>query len=179
MILEQELADIIALCRTGNRKAQEQLYRQLYGFAMAIAMRYSRDAHDAADIMSHAFVKVFRSIQSYDPSKGSFHAWLKKIITNEALDHIKQRSRFSNVELEKAEEPHVDNVIIEKMDAEGLMLLIKQLPPATHAVFVLYVVDGYTHQQIAAQLQISEGTSKWHLSEARKILQQKLSNYKQ
>jgi RNA polymerase sigma factor (sigma-70 family) len=178
VILEQELADIIALCRNGNRKAQEQLYRQLYGFAMAIAMRYSRDELDAGDIMSHAFVKVFRSIQSYDPAKGSFHAWLKRIIINEALDHIKQRSRFSNEELEKADEPYVDNTVTEKMDAAGLMLQIKQLPPATHAVFVLYVVDGYTHAQIAGQLQISEGTSKWHLSEARKILQQKLSNYK-
>jgi RNA polymerase sigma factor (sigma-70 family) len=150
----------------------------LYGFAMAIAMRYSRDEQDAADIMSHAFVKVFRSLHSFDATKGNVHGWVKKIVINEALDHIKQRSRFSSKELAEAEEPHIDNTAIDKMDADGLMLLIKQLPPATHAVFVLYVVDGYTHQQIAARLNISDGTSKWHLSEARKILQQKLSNYK-
>lgn len=145
---------------------------------MAIAMRYSRDEQDAADIMSHAFVKVFRSLHSFDATKGNVHGWVKKIIINEALDQIKQRSRFSSKELAEAEEPYIDNTAIDKMDADGLMLLIKQLPPATHAVFVLYVVDGYTHQQIAERLNISDGTSKWHLSEARKILQQKLSNYK-
>ena len=177
-LLEQDLTIIITDCLKGNRKAQEQLYRQLYGFAMSIAMRYSRDEQDAADIMSHAFVKMFRSLQSFDAGKGNFHGWVKKIIINEALDHIKQRSRFSSQELAEAEEPQVANTVIEKMDADGLMLLIKQLPPATHAVFVLYVVDGYTHQQIAERLNISDGTSKWHLSEARKILQQKLSNYK-
>jgi RNA polymerase sigma factor (sigma-70 family) len=141
---------------------------------MTIAMRYARDEHDAADIMSHAFVKMFRSLSSFDAAKGSLHAWVKKIIINEALDHIKQRSRFSHQELTEAEEPYINNEVIEKTDAVEILQLIKQLPPATHAVFVLYAVDGYAHKEIAAQLKISEGTSKWHLSEARKLLQKKL-----
>ncbi|UPK72933.1 RNA polymerase sigma factor [Chitinophaga filiformis] len=165
-------------CRNGNRKAQEQLYRQLYGFAMAIAMRYAVDEHEAADILTHAFVKMFRSIQSFDVTKGNFHGWLKKIVINESLDHIKQRSRFSSVELETVEEPSVNNSVIEKTDAAAILALVRQLPPATHAVFVLYAIDGYTHREIAEQLNISEGTSKWHLSEARKILQQKLTAIK-
>jgi DNA-directed RNA polymerase specialized sigma24 family protein len=127
----------------------------VYGFAMAIALKYSRDNTDAKDILSHSFVKVFKSITSFDAAKGSFHAWLKKIIFNEAIDHIKQRSRFSNVEFEKAEEPHIEST-----------------------VFVMYVVNGYPHKEIAEKLKISEGTSKWHLSEARKLLQQKLINLK-
>lgn len=143
---------------------------------MTIAMRYAADTQDAADILSHAFVKMFRSIQSFDGSKGSFHAWLKKIVINEALDHIKQRSRFSSQELDTADEPYINNATIEKTDAAEIMQFIRQLPPATHAVFVLYAIDGYTHKEIAAQLNISEGTSKWHLSEARKNLQQKLAN---
>ena len=155
--------------------AQEQLYRQLYGFAMTIAMRYAIDEHEAADIIGHAFVKMFRSINSFDPEKGNFHGWFKKIIINGSLDHIKQRSRFGSLELAVAEEPFVNNSIIEKIDAAGILQLVRQLPPATHAVFVLYAIDGYTHREIAAQLNISEGTSKWHLSEARKLLQQKIS----
>jgi RNA polymerase sigma factor (sigma-70 family) len=150
----------------------------VYGFAMAIALKYSRDNTDAKDILSHSFVKVFKSITSFDAAKGSFHAWLKKIIFNEAIDHIKQRSRFSNVEFEKAEEPHIESTVIEKMDEAEVMALVQQLPPATHAVFVMYVVDGYPHKEIAEKLKISEGTSKWHLSEARKLLQQKLINLK-
>jgi RNA polymerase sigma factor (sigma-70 family) len=171
----QELHSIINDCRNGIRKAQELLYRQHYAFAMAIAMRYAADSQEAGDILSHAFVKMFRSIHSFDETKGSFHAWLKKIIINEALDHIKQRSRFSHRELETADEPFINNAVIEKTDAAEIIQLIRQLPPATHAVFVLFAIDGYSHKEIAAQLNISEGTSKWHLSEARKNLQQKLS----
>jgi RNA polymerase sigma-70 factor (ECF subfamily) len=147
----------------------------MYPFAMRIAMPYSRDELDAADILSHAFVKVFKSIASFDASKGSFHSWLKRIIINESLDHIKQRSRFSSKELEEADEPYISNSIIEKTDAEEIMQMVKQLPPATHAVFILFAIEGYGHKEIAIQLGISEGTSKWHLSEARKNLQQKLS----
>ncbi len=142
---------------------------------MAIAMRYAADEHEAGDILGHAFVKMFRSINSYNETKGNFHGWLKKIVINEALDHIKLRSRFTSLELDMAEEPFVNNSIIEKTDAAAILQLVRQLPPATHAVFVLYAIDGYAHKEIAAQLNISEGTSKWHLSEARKILQQKIT----
>jgi len=145
---------------------------------MAIAMRYAADEHEAADILGQAFVKMFRSIHSFDVTKGNFHGWLKKIIINEALDQIKQRSRFTSLELDTAEEPFVNNSIIEKTDAAAILQLVRQLPPATHAVFVLYAIDGYTHKEIATQLNISEGTSKWHLSEARKILQQKITAIK-
>lgn len=169
---------MVSDCIHGNRKAQERLFRQLYPFAMSIAMRYSRDEHDAADILSHAFINVFKSIASFNIQKGSLHAWVKRIIINEALDHIKQRSRFSSQELKEAVDPGISNSIIEKTDAEEIMQTIKQLPPATHAVFTLFAIEGYGHKEIAQQLGISEGTSKWHLSEARKILQQKLSVYK-
>jgi len=173
--LEQDLTNIILDCRKGSRKAQEQLYRQLYGFAMTIALRYAIDEHEAADILGHAFVKMFRSIHSYDKTKGNFHGWLKRIVINESLDHIRQRSQFSNLEPDTAEEPYVNNSIIERTDAAAILALIRQLPRATHAVFVLYAIDGFTHKEIAAQLNISEGTSKWHLSEARRILQQKIN----
>ena len=133
-------------------------------------MQYSRDEQDAGDIMSHAFVKLFKSIASFDVTKGNFHGWVKRIIINEALDHIKQRNRFTTQELDKAEEPYINNTTIEKTDAAEIMQFIKQLPPATHAVFVLYAIEGYTHKEISIQLGISEGTSKWHLSEARKYL---------
>ncbi|MBS0028335.1 RNA polymerase sigma factor [Chitinophaga sp. 22321] len=176
--MEQDLSNIIIECRNGNRKAQEQLYRLLYGFAMTIAMRYAIDEHEAADILGHAFVKMFRSIQTFDATKGNFHGWLKKIVINESLDHIKQRSRFTSLQLDTVEEPYINNDIIEKTDAAAILALVRQLPPATHAVFVLYAIDGYTHKEIAGQLSISEGTSKWHLSEARKILQQKLAAIK-
>lgn len=162
-------------CRKGDRRAQEKLYRQLYGFAMSIALRYATDNQDAASILSNAFVKMFRSIDRFDTVKGTLHAWLKKIIINEALDSIRQRSRFSTEELPEAAEPDIPNAAIQRLDAAAVLELIRRLPPATHAVFVLYAIEGYTHKETAQALGISEGTSKWHLSEARKILQQQLT----
>lgn len=162
-------------CLANDRKAQKLLYQQFYGFAMNIALRYSRDEADAADIMSHAFVKVFKSIRTYDPAKGSLHAWIKRIVVNEGLDHIKSRQRFSeNVEIETVAEPEINNNALSEMGAEEIMNLIKRLPPATHAVFVLYAVEGFNHREIGERLGISEGTSKWHLSEARKTLQKQI-----
>lgn len=174
----QDIQLIIDGCLANSRKAQELLYRQFYGFAMTVAMRYSRDEMDAADILSHAFVKVFKSIGQYDATKGSFHAWLKRIITNEGLDHMKARNRFeSPQELEAAEEVPINHHVVEQMSAGDIMKLVQKLPPATHAVFVMYAVEGYNHREIAEKLNISEGTSKWHLSEARKTLQQLLERH--
>lgn len=176
--LEQDIERTLEGCLANNRKAQEALYRQFYSFAMTIALRYSRDEHDAADIMSQAFVRVFKSIKTFDPAKGSLHAWIKRIVVNEGLDHIKTRSRFSqDLELETVAEPPVNNTVLEQMGAEEIMNLVKRLPPATHAVFVLYAVEGYNHREIAEKLHISEGTSKWHLSEARKTLQKQISEH--
>ncbi|HEX2536534.1 MAG TPA: RNA polymerase sigma factor [Chitinophagaceae bacterium] len=174
---EETIQELLEGCRANRRKAQEGLYRHFYGFAMTIALRYSRDEHDAADILSHAFVKVFKSIHTFDGEKGSLHAWIKRIVVNEGLTHIKSRGRFSeNVEIETVPEPEIKNTVLEEMGAEEIMELIRKLPPATHAVFVLYAVEGYNHREIAERLHISEGTSKWHLSEARKTLQQQLQH---
>ena len=172
---EPDIQSLIEGCLANNRKAQEGLYRRFYHFAMTIALRYARDEMDAADIMSHAFVKIFKSMHSFDSSKGSLHAWIKRIVVNEGLDHIKSRSRFpSDLELETVEEPNISSSAIEKMNADEIMQLVQKLPPATHAVFILYAVEGYNHREIAAKLKISEGTSKWHLSEARKTLQKQI-----
>jgi RNA polymerase sigma factor (sigma-70 family) len=177
--VEHHIDQLLEGCLANDRKAQKLLYEQFYEFAMTIALRYSRDEMDAADIMSHAFVKIFKSIRTFDSSKGSLHAWIKRIVVNEGLDHIKSRGRFSeNVEVETVAEPSINNAALEEMGADEIMKLIQKLPPATHAVFVLYAVEGYNHREIGERLNISEGTSKWHLSEARKTLQKQLEHLK-
>ena len=177
--VEHHIDQLLEGCLANDRKAQKLLYEQFYEFAMTIALRYSRDEMDAADIMSHAFVKIFKSIRTFDSSKGSLYAWIKRIVVNEGLDHIKSRGRFSeNVEVETVAEPSINNAALEEMGAEEIMKLIQKLPPATHAVFVLYAVEGYNHREIGERLNISEGTSKWHLSEARKTLQKQLEHLK-
>ena len=177
LAVEENIQEWIEGCLANNRKAQEGLYRHFYGFAMTVALRYARDEMDAADIMSHAFVKIFKSIHTFDSSKGSLHAWIKRIVINEGLDHIKSRGRFSEaVELESVTEPGINNAALDQLGAEEIMELVKKLPPATHAVFILYAVEGYNHREIAERMNISEGTSKWHLSEARKTLQKQVQH---
>jgi len=172
---EEEIRLILEGCRKNDRRAQEVLYRMLYKFAMSTAMRYSRDELDAADILSHAFVRVFKHISTFDESKGTIFSWVKRIVINEGLDHIRSRNRFmDNAEIESVAEPAIDNAALARLNAVEIMTMIQKLPPATHAVFVLYAVEGYKHKEIAEALGISEGTSKWHLSEARKTLQKRL-----
>jgi RNA polymerase sigma factor (sigma-70 family) len=142
---------------------------------MQTAMRYSRDEDDACNIVTLAFVKLFRSLQSYDSSKGAVHAWIKRIVINESLDFIKSRQKFSQYEeIETTTQPVVDNALVEKLSAAELLQLIRQLPPATQTVFNLYAIEGYNHREIAKMVGISEGTSKWHLSNARKLLQEQI-----
>ncbi|MNL59315.1 RNA polymerase sigma factor [compost metagenome] len=82
---------------------------------------------------------------------------------------------MDNVEIETVAEPAIDNAALDRLNADEIMTMIQKLPPATHAVFVLYAVEGYKHKEIAEALGISEGTSKWHLSEARKTLQKNIT----
>ena len=174
--LQYDTGQLLQECRANSRAAQEALYRDFYAFAMRVALRYARDEQDAADILTNAFLKIFKSIHAFDPAKGNLHGWIKRIVVNEGLDHIKARERFSShVELEQVETPPVPITVLEQMGATEIMQLVNRLPPATHAVFVLYVVEGYNHREIGEQLGISEGTSKWHFSEARKTLQKMIT----
>jgi RNA polymerase sigma factor (sigma-70 family) len=145
---------------------------------MSIALRYAKDNAEAADIVSIAFVNAFKGLHTFNAEKGNFLGWLNRIVINEAIDFIKQFNKIDHKELTYAEETIVYNETIKKLDAADIMLLVKQLPRATHAVFMLYAIDGFKHKEIAQILNISEGTSKWHLNDARKNLQKKLEHLK-
>lgn len=92
-------------------------------------------------------------------------------MVNGAIDFIRQRSKFSMVELDKANEPGIDEEAVQRLSSQELLKLVQKLSPATQMVFNLYVIEGYNHREIGELVGISEGTSKWHLSEARRQLQ--------
>ena len=157
----------------GDRKAQEQLYRNYYKAMMGLCIRYTKNEADAVDILNGAFLKVFTHIQRYNPAQGSIYTWIRTIVVHSCLDFIKLKSRsVPHKELDHALEVHLDADAVSKLEVAVLLHLIRLLPPATQAVFNLYVMEGYNHAEIGRLLGISEGTSKWHLSEARKRLQQ-------
>ena len=161
---------------SSDRKAQERLFQLHYEFAMRLALRFARDEQDAADIASRAFYKMFKSLHAFDPVKGSFKGWFKKIVINEGIDHLKGRKKQGFGQLS-------DGIVAEskaffvddKFELNNVMQEIRRLPISTYTVFILFVVEGYAHHEIASLLSISEGTSKWHVSEARRILRTKMS----
>ena len=128
---------------------------------------------DAMEVLNSGFYKVFKNIHQYDPDKASLYTWIRTIIINNCLDFIRVKEKNMKAEeLDKVEEIELEPEIISKMKSVDLLEMIRQLPTATQTVFNLYVIEGYTHKEIGQRVGISEGTSKWHLSEARKILQQ-------
>jgi RNA polymerase sigma factor (sigma-70 family) len=174
-----ELERIIEGCKRNDRVAQKQLYSIFYPYTMHVCLPYTKTQDESEDVLCEAFIRIFKSIGQYDLSKGSLYAWIRKIVINKALDHLKQKSKFkTSCVLEYAEELVIENNVLEKISANELLLLIRELPPATQAVLNLYCIEGYNHGEIASLLEISEGTSKWHLSEARKQLKERLQKVK-
>ena len=173
MINQQENIEIISGCKNGDRKAQERLYKNFYRAMMTVCLRYTKNDEDAVEVLNNGFFKVFKNIQRYDSSKASPYTWIRTIVVNSCLDFIKQKQRLEKVnELDPGVEVHIPPDVISKIETAELLELVRDLTPATRAVFNLYVIEGYRHKEIAQLLSISEGTSKWHLNEARKNLQQ-------
>lgn len=166
----------------GDRKAQLRLYDQCYSYMMSICVRYCKDKQDAGARLNLAFLKVLQHLDQFD-NTGSFKAWISKITLRSVIDEFRSNQRHYEVHQYNGEstgdedwQQHDLNRIVAEIDVEYLMSLIRQLAPMDRQVFNLFAIDGYTHKEIASLLNISEGTSKWHVHEARKKLKQSLLN---
>jgi len=173
---ERELysdAELVQGCKQNERKYQELLYRKYAKKMYGICLSYAADRAMAQDILQDGFIKVFKKIDSFR-EQGSLEGWIRRIITNTALDYMRQKSRtFEFIdENREVEEQQLDNTILEKINSDGLLKIIQQLPHGARTVFNLYAVEGYTHKEIADKLEITEGTSKSQFKRARKLLKE-------
>ena len=176
---EQENIDIVNGCKTGDRKAQERLYKNYYRAMMSICLRYTKIDEDAVEVLNNAFLKVFKNIQRYDPKQAALYTWIRTIVINSCIDFVKQKQKLERAdELKEESEMQLMPEVVSKIRTKELLDQVRRLTPATQAVFNLYVLEGYNHKEIGELLNISEGTSKWHLSEARRNLQQYLNEIK-
>ena len=166
---------LLAGCRKGDRLAQRYLYERYGGRLLAIPMRYVSNRAEAVEILNTAFFKIFQSLHRYEPS-GALLAWMTTIVFRNTIDEVRSRISHSKSITYEIDLPegNTENDALSDLAMEDLYALIQKLPPATRAVFSLYAVDGYKHAEIAELLSISEGTSKWHLSEGRKWLKENL-----
>jgi RNA polymerase sigma factor (sigma-70 family) len=173
---ERDIDDIISGCKAANRQAQEKLYKSFYRVMMNLCLRYTKNEADAMEVLNTGFYKVYKNINKYDAKKATLYTWIRTIIINSCLDFIKSKSgQVAWKELDQAAQVDLPPEVFVKISAADILKLVRQLPPATQAVFNLYVMEGFNHREIAELLGTSEGTSKWHLSEARKSLQQLIS----
>jgi RNA polymerase sigma factor (sigma-70 family) len=163
--------ELLRMSMRGDRKSQEKLYRQFYGFAMGVCMRYTKSKDEAVEIVNDGFMKVFTKGDQFD-SKYPFKAWFRRIIVNTALDFYRsQQKHYFHENIEEAYDvSSQDSSPLSQLNHEELLGLIEKLPSGYKMVFNLFVIDGFSHEEIGNQLGISVGTSKSSLSRAREML---------
>jgi RNA polymerase sigma factor (sigma-70 family) len=163
--------DLVQGCSCNDRRTQELLYKQYCGAMLVLCRSYTKSEEDAVEVLQDGFLKIFQQIERFDRSKSSLYTWMRTIMIRTAIDALRRQSKqASAVEWKEDYDPAIDAAVLERMTAQQVLYLLQQLPETTRAVFNLYVTEGYTHKEIGVLLSISEGTSKWHLSEARKSL---------
>ncbi|GJM34605.1 MAG: DNA-directed RNA polymerase sigma-70 factor [Saprospiraceae bacterium] len=173
-------AKLLKDCQRGDRKAQFQLYKCSYTVLLSVCLRYQQDEASAVAMLNEGFLKILTNIDKYRPET-SFVAWTKRIMINTLIDDFRKNRKvkelIESVDFSSTEPTTTNfdwNEADKQFDAEQLEYLIRQLPPMSCKVFNLYAIDGYSHREIAELLNISEGTSKWHVSSARQKLMELL-----
>lgn len=167
-----KLEQLIKSCTKQNRKAQQELYVLFAPKLFAVCLKYSRNKEEAEDNLQDSFLLIFEKIIQFK-HKGSFEGWLKRICMNTCLQRYRKHRLFELVSEDIEDENRIE-VDENQLNLQFLLEIIQALPNRYRLVFSLYVLDGYSHKEIAAQLEISEGTSKSNLARARAILKQKI-----
>ena len=162
--------ELIDSCINNNREAQYKLYNLLSGKMFAVCLRYAKNREVAEDLLQEGFVKVFNNIQKYR-GDGAFEGWVRRIIVNTAVEYYRKSARM--YPMKDVEEMDKDAIWEENgdlLELEDLMKMINSLSTGYRTIFNLYVVEGYSHKEIAEMMEISEGTSKSQLARARYLL---------
>ena len=168
-----ELQELIQGCIRNERSAQEKMYKLFYPRMMSLVRRYIDQEMQAEEVLNNGFLRAFQKVEQYT-FQGSFEGWLRKIVFHAVSDYVKQNVKYNEkiVLVEKDQFVHKDRA--DKLYYNELLEMVQTLPGATRAVFNMYVMEGFSHKEIGKNLGISEGTSKWHLSEGRRILKEKI-----
>ena len=168
--------ELVALCLQGDRMSCKELYELYSGRMMALCYRFARDANEAQDMLQEGFIRIFNKLDLYS-GEGSLEAWMRRVMINTAL-------KYRQKHIYKHKYSEIDNVplsattptIIDELSKEEILKLIQELPDGYRMVFNLYVIEGYSHKEIADQLGIGESTSRSQLVKARSLLKDKLLN---
>ncbi|MNU72835.1 ECF RNA polymerase sigma factor SigR [compost metagenome] len=164
-----------------DRRSQKLLYEYCYRQFIRLCLRYYTNHEDARYALNNGFLKIVNGLQNVDLDELNFPAWAKRIIVNTLIDEYRKNKNHNQIIVAKETEGELA-FAAEKVENEGalelsyqeVLDLLKTIPPISAHVFTLYIIDGYSHKEIGELLEITEGTSKWHLSTARKLLRERL-----
>lgn len=169
------LALVIDESIRGCPKMQKILYQHFAPKMYNVCLRYAKNTQDAEDILQEGFIKVFRNLHKYR-GEGSFEGWIRTIMTRTAISHINEASRKVKMVdtdiLHSVKDREIS--VNDKLDEKDIVGLVKQLTPGYQKVFIMYVMEGYNHKEIADILGCSEGNSKSQLFRSRVQLQKML-----
>lgn len=171
---KSQMAEILSLCKKGDRLAQKRLFDSLASKMLPLCKRYMGDDQRAQDVLQEGFITLFTKLDAYEGS-GSFEGWARRIFVNTALMQLRKQGTLMEKGIDNFETVGTeDSRIAHNLDYEHLIKLIGDLPPGFRTVFNLYVIEGFSHKEIAQALGISENTSRSQLQRARMLLQKRL-----
>ena len=168
--------DLITACINREKRAEYELYKLTYSYLMGVCYRYTNSRDEAKEMLNLGFFKILTNLDKYKPEV-PFKAWIRKVMINVLIDEYRKEKKHSEhiqyVDDYKETADYSDlNPVMAQMDIEQIHELITKLPPVSQKVFNLYVIDGYSHKEISNMLNMSEGTSKWHLNFSRTKLKE-------
>ncbi len=176
--LNSTTEQLIERCRDFDRKAQHDLYERYAPKMLAVCIRYVKKKEEAEEVLMNGFIKIFNKIEDFN-DEGSFEGWVRRIMVNESLNHIRYRKNLFVETDEEESWPEPQHAPLEsKETTTALMQMIDELPIGYRTVFNLFAIEGYGHKEIADMLEIDEKTSRSQLSRARKQLQERITEAK-
>lgn len=171
---DKEWQSVIRGCIDNNRKSQEKLYRHFFPGMERMIRRYTQDDDQVMSILNNGFLRVFKKVHLYE-HKGSFEGWIRRLVYHSLSDYF--RSNSKDLKFLVFDDLNRDKPVTasHSLYYDDLIKLVNKLPEKHMKVFQLYAIEGFLHREIGQQMNISEGTSKWYLSEARKVLQKSIA----
>lgn len=168
-----ELKQLISECAKGSTTAQRYLFDKFSNRFLLLCVRYLKQDEDAEEAMMNGFLQIFQSLTKFKyENEATSISWMKKIMVNKCLEIIRSKHKFlSVVEESRAEDLAIDETLYHKLEVKAILACIEKLPIGYRTVFNLYVIESYSHKEIAALLNIHEGTSKSQLNRAKQCLQ--------
>jgi RNA polymerase sigma factor (sigma-70 family) len=168
--------ELIRRCQKAESKAQKVLYDRFADRMFRVSFRYIKNQVDAEDIIMMAFTKIFGQIAKFAyQGEGSLEGWIRKIVVNESLMWLRRRHNFLMSESIDLSQPEPEILQLSELEAKDILAMVAQLPTGYRTVFNLFTMEGYTHKEIGAMLEISENTSRSQLFKAKALLQKMLT----